>query len=148
MALIATLSIVLVWIVEPALWDQTPLIDRLSGKDRVAFYKQVSTVAASLLGFLITAVAILVSLDMRRRIVEDLRRGEAFSLLIVNMLAAVAFLFILTVAGIAGGMFDDGVQGAPGFGRFYETVLTASLLELGLSGFYFGLVTYKVASHD
>jgi hypothetical protein len=146
---LAGLAALLVWVVAPLICSgTTPFIDRLSGEDRVEFYKQVSTISASLLGFLITAVAILVSLDMRRRIVEDLHRGESFSLLVVNLLAAVAFLFLLTVAGVAGGMFDDGEQGAAMFGKFYETFLLASLFELGLGGFYFGLVTYKVASHD
>jgi len=106
-------AVILVFVVDPwAISGPFPLIGRLEPKDRVELYKQVSTVTATLLGFLITAVAILVSLDLRRQIVEELHRGEAFSLLVVNLLAAVVFLFAATGLGIAAAILDA-VETAP-----------------------------------
>jgi hypothetical protein len=141
--------VVLVALVEPAAFSgPVPLISRLDGPDRVDLYKLITTVTASLLGFLIASVAILVTLDINRIIVEQLRRGEAFSLLIINLLAAILFLFLTTVGGVIGAIVDDGTNGADLFECLYEVSLLTSLLELGLGGFYFALVTYKVAAND
>lgn len=142
-------AVFLVWVVQPIVFSHPlPLLSRLDGHDRTELYKQVTAVGAGLLGFLITAVAILVSLDARRRIVEELHRGEAFSLLVVNILAAVLLLFVLSALGVIGSIGDDGVDGANGFESVYEAVLLASLFELALGGFYFALVTYKAATYD
>jgi hypothetical protein len=54
----------------------TAVVGRLDGQDRVELYKQITTISASLLGFLIAAVAILVSLDPNRKIVDELKRGK------------------------------------------------------------------------
>src|SRR4051794_14709781 len=107
-ALIVVAAAVLIFVLEPLVFaGPTPLVGRLAANDRVEIYKQIATVTGSLLGFLITAVAILVSLDARRQIVDDLHRGEAFSLLIVNLLAAIVLFFLTTSLGLAGAVFDD-----------------------------------------
>jgi len=73
--------------------------------------------------------------------VEELKRGESFSLLIANMLAAILVLFLLTFLGVAGSVLDPGGI----FRSLYEWVTLVALFELALSGFYFSVVTYKVA---
>ncbi len=128
--------------------DASPLITRLDGKDRADLYKQVSAVAVTLFGFIVTAVAILVALDRTREIVKDLRNGEGFALLVVNLLAAAFFLFLLVAASVVGAIVDDGNSGAAVFERFWEMLLLVSLFEVSLGGFYFGLVTYKTATHS
>lgn len=139
---------VLVFVVEPlVLSGTTPLINRLDHGDRINLYKQITTVTATLLGFLLTTVAILVALDPRRQIVDELKRGESFSLLVVNLLAAILFLSLLTGLGVLGAVFDDGRQGSAVFEQFYECMLLISAFEVALGGFFFALVTYKVASH-
>lgn len=132
----------LVFIVEPlAFSGTTPLLSRLEAKSRIDFFEQIVPVSASLLGFYIAAVAILASLDPARKIVEELKRGESFSLLIANMLAAILVLFLLTFLGVAGSVLDPGGI----FRSLYEWVTLVALFELALSGFYFSVVTYKVA---
>lgn len=134
----------LVFLAEPfAFSGITPLVDRLSPESRTDLYGQIVPVSASLLGFYIAAVAILASLDARRQIVQELKTGkEAFRLLIINMLAAIAFLLALTLLGVAGSVLDPGSP----FSAIYEWVALTTLFELVLSGFYFGVVTYKVAA--
>jgi hypothetical protein len=126
----------------------TPLLSRLSSHDRVELYKQVATATASLLGFLIAAVAILVSLDVNREIVQDLKRGESFTLLIVNLLAAIVFLFLATIVGIIGAIFDDGKPGSDAFELAWELLVLAGFAELALGLFFFAIVTYKVAKYE
>jgi hypothetical protein len=146
--LIGGFAVLVVFLLEPLVFTgATPLITRLDANDRSELYKQVTTVAATFLGFLITTIAILVSLDVKRRIVEELKRGEAFSLLIVNLLAAVVLLFITMCLGIAGIVTDDGARGARLFEALWQAALLASMIEFALGLFFFALVTYKVASH-
>jgi hypothetical protein len=140
--LLVGLAALMVFILEPALIaGRTPLLGRLSDEDRSAFYGLVIPVSASLLGFYIAAVAILAQLDPSRKIVDELKRGESFSLLIANMLFAILLLFALTFVGIAGSVMDrcDAVM------AIYEWLLLGTVFELALSGAFFGLVTYKVA---
>ena len=124
----------------------TPLISGLADADRIDLYNQVIVVTASLLGFIVAAIAILVSLDVGRKIVEELKRGESFKLLITNMLAVVMLLFILTIMGIAGSVLEGGSGASSVFEAVYEWLLLGTAMELVLVGFYFALVTYKVAS--
>jgi hypothetical protein len=136
-----------------SLWEfvphgSTPFLSRLDMRDRVELYKQIATVTASLLGFMIAAVAILVSLDLRRRIVEELQRGESFSLLVINLLAAILFLFLTTTASVAGAIFDDGKAGSDTFEFVYEVLAVTALVELMVGLFFFGVVTYKAATYD
>jgi hypothetical protein len=147
-ALLVLLAAVVIVIAELIARGSNSLVGGLGHQDRVELYKQVTTVTASLLGFFIAAVAILVSLDPTRAIVRDLKRGEAFSLLIVNMLAAILLLFLTTALGVAGAVFDDGQPGAAGFEWVYQWLLLASLLELGLTGVLFAVVTYKAAAYE
>jgi len=147
-AVILVVAALAVFVVEPVVFPgATPLVVRLDPDDRVEFYKQVTTVTATFLGFLITAIAILVSLDVKRRIVEDLKRGESFSLLIVNLLAAVVLLFATTCLGIAGVVADDGAHGAELFEALWQTALLGSMIEFALGLFFFAVVTYKVAAY-
>jgi hypothetical protein len=141
-------SIALVLLLEPRLFDPSPLVGRLDGDDRTELYKQVTTVTASLLGFLITAVAILVSLDVRRRIVQELNRGQSFSLLVINLLACILMLFVTTSLGVAAAVADTSARGSAVFERIYEIALVSSALQLGFGLGLFGIVTYKVASYD
>ena len=132
----------LVFVVEPIIFTgATPLIGRLEAESRVSLYEQLVPVTASLLGFYIAAVAILTALDSRREIVEELKRGEAFPLLIVNMLGAILLLFVLTILGVLGSVLDPGC----GFQAGYEWITLGTLLELALSGFFFAVVIYKAA---
>ncbi len=141
-AIIVAAAAVVVFLIEPVTFSgPTPLIGRLSGESRIGFYEQIVPVAASLLGFYIAAVAILAGLDSRREIVAQLKRGEAFALLIANMLVAILFLFVLTFSGLAGSSLDPGKT----FQAIYEWLTLSMLGELALSGFYFAVVTYKVA---
>jgi hypothetical protein len=138
-----------VFVGEPvAIAGTTPLIRGLAQVDRTDLYNQVIVVTASLLGFIVAAIAILVSLDAGRKIVEELKRGESFRLLIANMLAAVLLLFILTMTGIAGSVLEGGSGPSATFEALYEWLVLGTVLELSLVGFYFGLVTYKVAAID
>jgi hypothetical protein len=124
----------------------TPLISGLSEADRTDLYNQVIVVTASLLGFIIAAIAILVSLDVGRKIVEELKRGESFRLLIANMLAAMVLLFLLTLMGINGSVLEGGKGASSAFETVYEWLLLGTVMELVLVGFFFALVTYKVAA--
>jgi hypothetical protein len=136
-------------VIEPIAWSgSTPPLGRLTHESRGDLYGEIIIVTAALLGFILTAITILVSLDGGRPIVKELRLGEAFKLLVTNMLAAVVLLLIVTVMGICGSVLDTGTTAAASFERFYEWLVLAVLLELGLSGFYFGLLTYKVAAYD
>jgi hypothetical protein len=136
-----------VFVAEPiVISGPTPLISGLAEADRIDLYNQVIVVTASLLGFIVAAIAILVSLDVGRKIVEELKRGESFKLLIANMLTVVVLLFILTSTGIAGSVLEGGSGASYGFEAAYEWLLLGTGMELILVGFYFALVTYKVAS--
>jgi hypothetical protein len=142
------LALVLVVGVERLLFPgEHPLLYRLEAADRKSLYEIVTTFTGALLGFMIAALAILVSLDPARPIVQELRRGESFSLLVVNMLAAILFLFLLTVSGIGGRVFDDAKHGSDVFETVYEVLLVVSVLEFALAGFYFAVVTYKAGSY-
>lgn len=126
----------------------SPLMTRLPPEDRLALYDSLGSATGVLLGFVITAIAILISLDTSREIVSELRLGEAFGLLILNMLAAAALLFLVTVLSIGGTVADDGATGSAWLETLYTTVVVAAFAEFALSGFYFALVTYKVAKHS
>ena len=135
-----------VFVAEPILVSgPTPLISGLASADRADLYNQVIVVTAGLLGFIVAAIAILVSLDGERQIVEELRRGESFRLLIANMLAAMTLLFILTLMGIAGSVLES-TGPASTFETVYEWLMLGTTMELILVGFFFALVTYKVAA--
>lgn len=131
-----------------AIFSSEPVVATLSQADRADLYSQGIIVAAGLLGFFITAVSILVSLDARRKIVEELQRGESFRLLVVNMLATVALLFILTLIGIVASVAEVDKSASHLFDRLYEWLALATVFELCLSGTLFGFLTYKVASRS
>lgn len=134
--------------VEPLLFSgSTPLISRLSIADRASMFDSTTTVAATLMGFLIAAVAILVTLDISRQIVAELRSNESFLLLIINLLAAIALLLAVTVVGLMGSVQEDWIADERGFQVIYEVLLLASFLEVLLAGFFFGAVTYKVGKY-
>jgi hypothetical protein len=126
----------------------TPLISGLSEVNRIDLYNQVIVVTASLMGFIVAAIAILVSLDGGRKIVEELKRGASFQLLITNMLAAVFLLFTITTMGIAGSVLEGSAPTSTTFEAIYEWLLIGTSMELVLVGFFFAIVTYKVASAD
>ncbi len=148
LGLLAVAALV-VFVLEPVVASgPTPLISGLAETDRIDLYNQLIVVTASLLGFIVAAIAILVSLDAGRKIVEELQRGESFRLLIANMLAAVLLLFVLTVMGIAGSVLEGGTHASRMFEAIYEWLVLGTALELVLVGFYFALVTYKVAAAD
>jgi hypothetical protein len=62
------------------------------------------------------------------------------------MLAAVLLLFVLTGLGIAGSVLEGGSGGSSFFEEIYEWLLLGTVWELVLVGFFFALVTYKVAA--
>lgn len=133
---------VVVFALEPLLLSGvTPLLQRLSEQDRASFYELIIPISASLLGFYVAAVAILAQLDPTRKIVDELKRGESFSLLIANMLFAILLLFALTFVGIAGSVVSD----CQNLMTAFEWLLLGTIFELALSGAFFGVVTYKVA---
>jgi hypothetical protein len=137
-----------IYLVEPRIFSSAPLISSLSDKDLADLYKQLATAGVTLMGFLITAVAILVSLDRGREIVKELKRGESFSLLVLNLLAAVLLLFVITLMSIVGAVRADAIGAADVFVGLYEWLLLWTVAEICLGGFYFCAVTYKVASHQ
>lgn len=144
--LLLTLAAIVVFIVEPvAISGTTPLVSSLAQADRANLYNQVIVLTAGLLGFVVAAIAILVSLDSGRQIVEELRRGESFRLLIANMLAVMTLLFVLTLMGIAGSVLESATPSST-FEAIYEWLLLGTAMELVLVGFFFALVTYKVAA--
>jgi hypothetical protein len=137
-----------VFMIEPiVVTGSTPLLSGLAEANRVNLYGQVIILTATLMGFMLAAITILVSLDASRKIVEELKRGESFQLLIVNMLATVALLFILTLMGIAGAVLEGGGR-SHAFEAIYEWLALATVFELLLTGFYFALLTYKVAAYQ
>lgn len=141
-------AVVLVIGAERIFFSEAPLLANLHADDRTSLYEALITVSVTLMGFLITAVAILVSLDMRRTVVEELHRGESFALLVVNLLAAVFFLLNVTVMSIIGVVGADGIGGAVVFASVYEWLALSALFEIALGGFFFCLVTYKVAAYN
>jgi hypothetical protein len=144
-----TVAALSVFVIEPWLVSgTTPLVASLSLNGRTNLYNQVIIVSAALLGFMLTAITILVSLDTGRRIVRELHYGEAFKLLIANMLATVLLLLVLTLMGIAGSSLDAAQRPAKTFEAFYEWIGVTSVLLLSLTGFYFATVTYKVAAYE
>jgi hypothetical protein len=128
--------------------ENSPLLCSLGDEDRAELYRQMTTVAVTLMGFLITAVAILISLDRGREIVMELKRGESFALLVLNLLAAALLLFVLTVLSVLGAIRPDGLGDAAAFAAIYEWLALFALAEIALGGFYFCVVAYKVASHE
>jgi hypothetical protein len=122
-----------------------PLISGLAAHDRVELYQQISVIAATTMGFVIAAVAILASLDPARPIVADLRRGEAFPLLVANLLAAVLLLLLATIATLVGSIVDDAKAGSLAFENTVEILSLAAMTEFVLGGSLFGYVTYKAA---
>jgi hypothetical protein len=146
-SLIALAAALLVGAATPLL-SNTPLLCSLGDDDRGEFYGQMTTVSVTLMGFLITAVAILVSLDRGREIVKELRRGESFALLVLNLLAAVLLLFLLTALSLLGSVRPDGLGDAAAFAVIYEWLAIFALGEIALGGFYFCVVTYQVSSHE
>ncbi len=132
--------------IEVVVTSAKPLIGELAEANRTDLYNQVIVVTASLLGFIIAAIAILVSLDSGRKIVEELKRGESFKLLIANMLAVMVLLFLLTLTGIAGSVLEGGKGASGAFEAVYEWLLLATVLELIMVGVFFALVTYKVGA--
>jgi hypothetical protein len=86
--------------------------------------------------------------DGKRKIVEVLKRGESFKLLVVNMLAAIALMFALTLVGISGSALESDDGASHLFIQFYEWLVAASIAELLLSGVVFGALMYHVASDD
>jgi hypothetical protein len=145
---IVVVAALAVFVVEPiVISGPTPLISGLSEADRTDLYNQVIVVTASLLGFIVAAISILVSLDAGRKIVEELKRGESFKLLIANMLAAMSLLFVLTIMGIAGSVLEGGSGASSVFEALYEWMLLGTSMELVLVGLFFGLLTYKVAAY-
>ena len=140
---------IIVFLVEPRFGsDASPLIANLAVSPRGSFYNQVGVVSAALLGFVLTAITILVSLDTGRRIVKELHYGEAFKLLIANMLVTVVLLFLLTMAGITGSSLDASWPPSRAFEMLYEWVGVATVFELVLTGVFFSIVTYKVAAYE
>lgn len=137
-----------IFVIEPWIFSNAPLLASLSDKDRAELYRQLATAGVTLMGFLITAVAILVSLDKGREIVEELKRGESFSLLVLNLLTAVLLLFAITLMSIVGAIRVDAIGNADFFVEFYEWLALWVFAEICLGGFYFCVVTYKVASHN
>jgi hypothetical protein len=130
------------------LHEPHPVLAHLSNADRLDLYKQTAPITGTALGFLVASVAILVSLDPTRKIVGELRRGEAFSLLVVNLLAACLWLLVLTLMAIAGWTCASALGSSNVFMSIFETIAYASIAELLLGGSFFGYVTYKVARYD
>jgi hypothetical protein len=143
---IAVAAAILVFGIEPLLLSTSPLLGSLSTEAREALYDQISVASVTLMGFLITAVAILVALDRSRQIVKQLRRGESFSLLVLNLLAAVVLLFALGLSSIAGAAGLEPTCDI--FLRIVEWLCLFATAEVLLGGFFFCVVTYKVASYD
>jgi hypothetical protein len=147
-ALIIIVLAAVATLIEPLIFSgSTPLITGLAQDDQVTLYNDVIVVSAGLLGFFIAAVAILVSLDRTRKVVQEIQRGESFELLVTNMLVTVALLFVLTLMGIVGAVVENGLYASHWFVRAYEWIGLATTGELLLTGFYFSVVMFKVAQH-
>jgi hypothetical protein len=145
---VVAIAALVVFLAEPLLRDGA-LMSKLAREDRLDVYKQLAAITATLLGFLIAAVAILVQLDVERPIVKQLRGSDAFPMLVANLLVACLALLAVTLLGLAGTFGADTAEaGRAAFERAYEFVGLAALLEFMLGGFYFAVVTYKVAAHD
>jgi hypothetical protein len=146
--IILVIAAAVVFLEPVILSGSTPLVSGLAQADRMSLYNQVIVVTASLLGFMVAAVAILVSLDRTRTIVKKLQRGESFHLLIVNMLGAIGMLFVLTVLGIIGAVAENDGGASHWFERIYEWILLAAVMEVGLALWYFSIVMYVLAEHE
>lgn len=145
--IIVVVTLLLVALEPVALSGSTPLISGLAQPDQVTLYDDVIVVSAGLLGFFVAAVAILVSLDRSRRVVQEIQRGKSFELLVANMLVTIGLLFVLTLQGVVGAVAENGAEASAWFQRSYEWVAFASIGELILTGRYFSVVMYKVAQH-
>jgi hypothetical protein len=90
------------------------------------------------------AFVYLLTRDSTFKIVEELRRGEAYTLLLRYM-GVTAFLFcglgMLSVIGL------DRAYLAATFLHLYEWVLLMSFCMFGMVSFYFAVVLYKVKAH-
>ena len=147
-ALIVTVAAACLAFIEPLIFSgSTPLITGLAQADQVTLYNDVIVVSAGLLGFFVAAVAILVSLDRSRKVVQEIQRGESFELLVANMLVTIALLFVLTLMGIAGAVLENGPHASHWFVGIYEWIGLATIGELLMTGFYFSVITFKVAQH-
>lgn len=145
--IICVVAAVLV-VAEPLIFSgSTPLISGLAQADQVTLYNDGIVVSAGLLGFFIAAVSILAALDRTRKVVEEIKRGESFELLIANMLVTIALLFVLTLMGVVGAVIENGKEASGLFQSFYEGISLAAILELVMTGFYFSVVMFKVAAH-
>lgn len=140
---IGILAAATLWVVlgERLILSDNTFLAQLSTSKRADVYGQFPGIAGSLLGFLVAAVAILVSLDHSRPIVEELHRGEAFTLLVVNILAGCLWLLGLCVLGVIGSGWNP--QSSV-FRSVFEILAYSAFVELAIGGFFFGLVVHKV----
>lgn len=122
------------------------LLAGLGPYDRASLYKLAAPISASLGGFGIATISILIGLNPDRKVTGLLRKTEAFGLLVVMLLAAATYLLLTTVLTSVGAIFDDGQRGSEVLALSVEALGLAALLQGGLGGFLFAFVMWKIAS--
>jgi hypothetical protein len=114
---------------------------------RAQFYAGMSGTAGAVLGFFVAAIAILASLDPKRKIVAEMRQGESMTLLLVNLLTGCLWILVLAGMSIAGWLMPALGRG-PTFAWTYQVLGVWAFLEFLVGGFFFAVVTVKVARHE
>ncbi len=120
------------------------MIGRLDPGTRGVLYGSIGTSAGALLGLVIAAIAILMTLDPSREAVHEMQSIRAWRILNVTFLVAAAFLAItLVVSTIVLGV-DSGKRGIPGLEMAVAAVAAVAFAELAVATAAFAVVVLNI----
>jgi hypothetical protein len=120
------------------------IVSGMSSGSLHGLFVVASSASVVLSAYLALSLAFLLTRDPRRRIVEELRRGEAWELLVRNVCVGICLLSALALISIVGLSAPDH---SAAFGFLYAWALVASALQVGMDSFYLAIALTKVAAH-
>jgi lysylphosphatidylglycerol synthetase-like protein (DUF2156 family) len=129
------------------LLDAKVLLESVPRAERLAVYDSTSAAAGPLLGFVVTAVAVLIALPDRPS-VERLRELAAWRTLPKMLLVTAALLTLTLLLTLVGQTADASRKGDSLFEVFAFASLCGSLVGLVLSGAAFALAITQVHEED
>jgi hypothetical protein len=126
-----------------AIWTHTSehpvLLAQAAPENRSNWYSTAASNAGALLGLVIAALAVLVTLPDRPRI-EVLRRYKAWSSLLWTMIATLAMLALTLVLASAGQVIDVHKEPTEWLANVATAAAVASFVGIVVSGLAFALV--------
>lgn len=123
------------------------LLGRLSADVRRDLFGSLAATSGALLGFIVTALSILVALP-RGAAVERLRKFDAWRLLTRALLTAAALLLATLVLSTLALAIDDDARGNQWLEIALATLTSAALAVLVVGGTAFGMVISEAASEE